>query len=177
MKNNTHKIALGGMMTALAAAVMLMGGVIPAATFCCPALAGLALIPLVVDCGKRMSWGAYAAISALSLMLCADKEAALLFCFLGYYPIVKWRFDRIPRPAPRWLAKLGLWTAAVGSMYALIFFVLRLDQVMADFQDLTRITLILTIVLGYVTLALYDRFLAIFAVLYIRRWRPKLFRS
>lgn len=173
MKNNSRRIALSGMMVALATAAMLLGGVIPVATFCCPAIAGLALIPLVADCGKRMAWGAYAAISALSLMLCPDKEAALLFCFLGYYPIVKWRLDGIKRAAPRWLAKLGLWTLAAGSMYALIFFVLRLDQVMADFQEMTRVTLLITILLGYVTLALYDRFLAIFALLYVRKWRGK----
>ena len=47
MRDRSRKIAVGGMMTALAVAVMLLGGVIPAATFCCPALAGLLLLPVM----------------------------------------------------------------------------------------------------------------------------------
>ena len=43
MNRESRRIALCGVMVALGAAVMLLGGVIPLATFCCPALAGFAL--------------------------------------------------------------------------------------------------------------------------------------
>ena len=136
MNTSSRRIAVSGMMVALGAAVMLLGGVIPIATFCCPAIAGLALIPLVFDCGRAYALSAYGAIALLSLMLCPDKEAALLFCFLGYYPVVKWTFDgRIKRKWLRRLAKLLLWNTAIGIMYALIFFVFRLDQIMAVFAE------------------------------------------
>ena len=42
MNTSSRRIAVSGMMVALGAAVMLLGGVIPIATFCCPAIAGLA---------------------------------------------------------------------------------------------------------------------------------------
>ena len=104
MNKSSRKMAVSGMMVALGAAVMLLGGVIPLATFCCPALAGLVLIPLVFDCGRTHAWSAWAAISLLGLMLCPDKEAALLFAFLGYYPILKWDIDvRVRNP---WLRRL-----------------------------------------------------------------------
>ena len=76
MNTSSRRIAVSGMMVALGAAVMLLGGVIPIATFCCPAIAGLALIPLVFDCGWAYALSAYGAIALLSLMLCPDKEAA-----------------------------------------------------------------------------------------------------
>ena len=62
----TKKLALTGMLCALAAGIMMLGNLIPLATFCCPALAGLMLIPVFVECGERMSWSAYAAIALLS---------------------------------------------------------------------------------------------------------------
>ena len=176
MNASSRRMAVSGMMVALGAAVMMLGGVIPIATFCCPAIAGLVLIPLAFDCGRTWALSAYAAIGLLSLMLCPDKEAALLFAFLGYYPAVKWLIDaKIRRRWPRRLLKLMIWNAAIGAMYALIFFVLRLDQIMADYRDVTLGMAALLLLLGNVTLALYDVALFRFAVLYIRRLRPKLF--
>ncbi|MBR1821710.1 MAG: hypothetical protein IJ769_08820, partial [Clostridia bacterium] len=107
MNKNTRRVAVSGMMVALATAILLMGGVIPAATFVGPALAGLMLIPVLVEGGTRMALGAWLAVSALGLMLCADKEAALLFSFLGYYPAIKWRLDAKIKPWPRRLVKLA----------------------------------------------------------------------
>ena len=157
---------------------MLLGGVIPLATFCCPAMAGLALIPLALDCGRNYGLSAWAAVGLLSLMLCPDKEAALLFVFLGWYPVLKWPLEmKLRRPWPRRILKLAMWNLAIAAMYSLIFFVLRLDQIMADYQDMTRIMLALTLLLGNVTLAVYDVLLGRFALVYVRRFRSKLFHN
>ena len=76
MRNNSRRMALCGMMAALAVTIMLLGGVIPLATFCCPALAGLALIPVLMEAGKKWTLMVYAAAAVLSLLLGPDKEAA-----------------------------------------------------------------------------------------------------
>lgn len=176
MNRSSRRMAVSGMMVALGAAVMLLGGVIPLATFCCPALAGLLLIPLVFDCGRTHAWCAWAAIALLGLILCPDKEAALLFAFLGYYPVLKWDLDvKLRRRWVRRAVKFLLWNAAIGAMYALIFFVLKLDAIMADYRDATIAMTALTLLLGNVTLALYDVMLVRFAAIYIARFRPKLF--
>ena len=178
MNQYSRKIAVSGMMVGLGTAVMLLGGVIPIATFCCPAIAGLALIPLVFDCGRTYALSAYAAIALLSVMLCPDKEAALLFAFLGYYPVLKWTFDgRIKNRWLRRLAKFLLWNCAIGAMYALIFYVLKLDQVLADYRDMTRWMTALTLLIGNITLGLYDIVLVRFSMLYLARLRGKLFKS
>ena len=177
MNKNTRRVAVSGMMVALATAILLMGGVIPAATFVGPALAGLMLIPVLVEGGTRMALGAWLAVSALGLMLCADKEAALLFSFLGYYPAIKWRLDAKIKPWPRRIVKLLLWNAAAAAMAALIFYVLRMDQVIAEYREMSRAMLVAFILLGNVTLMLYDRLLNILAVLYVRKVRTKIFRQ
>ncbi len=177
MNKQTRRVAVSGMMVALATAILLMGGVIPAATFVGPALAGLLLIPVLAEGGRRMALGAWLAISALSLMLCADKEAALLFAFLGWYPPMKWTLDA---RLPGWKGlpvKLLLWNLCAGAMAALIFFVFRMDQVIAEYKEMSRAMLAVFILLANVTLVLYDRLLDIMAVVYIRKLRPKLFKG
>lgn len=176
MRKRTRQIAVSGMMVALAVAILMMGGVIPAATFVGPALAGLMLVPVYAEGGQKLALGAWLAISALGLILCADKEAALLFAFLGWYPAMKWKLDA---KLPGWkgvAVKLALWNACAGAMALLIFYVLRMDQVMAEYREMGRAMLIAFIVLANVTLLVYDRLLAIMAAVYIRRLRPKLFK-
>lgn len=175
MRDDSRKIAVGGMMVALAVAVMLLGGVIPVATFCCPALAGVLLLPVLAECGRRMALGAYAAIAALSVILGPDKEAALLFAFVGWYPVVKWDLDRLQRRWPRRALKFVLLNGAIALMYALVFFVFRLDQIMADYADMTRVMLAAFVVIGNITLALYDRMLTVAAFVYMAKLRPRLF--
>ena len=177
MNKQTRRIAVSGMMVALATAILLLGGVIPAATFTGPALAGIVLIPVLAEGGRRMALGAWIAVSALSLMLCADKEAALLFAFLGWYPAVKWSLEA---KLPGWrglVVKLLLWNACAGAMAALIFFVLRMDQVIAEYREMSQVMLIAFILLANVTLILYDRLLNVMAVLYLKKLRPKLFKG
>jgi hypothetical protein len=171
---NSKKMALTGMLCALAVAIMMMGGLIPLATYCCPALAGLMLIPIFVECGEKLSWCAYAAIAALSLMLCPDKEAALFFVFLGYYPIVRWRLEQIRSAPLRIIAKLGVFNIAVGIIYLLLIFLFRMDRIIQEYQEMGLILTAVCLLLGNITLLFYDRLLANITVLYVNRLRNKL---
>ena len=174
--NSAKKIALSGVLCALAVAVMMLGGMIPLATFCCPASAGLCLIPIFVDCGERTSYAAYIAIALLSMFLSPDKESALLFAFLGYYPVLKWRLDMIRIAPARIAAKLALFNAAVLAAYALCLYVFKLDQVLRDYQTLSTIMLIICFAIGNLCLILYDRLIRISAHLYVARIRGKFFK-
>ena len=176
MRKHTRQIAVSRMMVALAVAILMMGGVIPAATFVGPALAGLMLIPVFAEGGQKLALGAWAAISALGLMLCADKEAALLFAFLGWYPAMKWKLDM---KLPGWKGvpvKLLIWNGCAGAMAAMIFYVFRMDQVMAEYREMGLAMLIGFIALANVTLLVYDRLLGIMAVVYVKKLRPKVFK-
>ena len=170
----SKKIALTGMMCALAAVIMMMGGLVPLATFCCPLLAGLVLIPVFVECGEKLSWGAYIAIAALGLILCPDKEAALLFAFLGYYPIVRWRIEQKRSRLVRVLVRLAVFNAAVGLMYSISIFVLQMDQLLAEYREMGMALTLFTLLLGNITLLVYDMFLANITQIYVNRLRNKL---
>ena len=172
----SRKMALTGMLCALAVVLMMLGGVIPLATFCCPALAGLMLIPVFVECGEKLSWCAYAAIAVLSLILCPDKEAALLLAFIGYYPILRWRLDQLRSRLLRVVAKLGVFNLAVLAMYALSILVLQMDQILREYQEMGLALTVACLLVGNVTLLLYDRLIAIMTALYVNRLRGRLMK-
>ena len=132
MAKKTHELALCGVLCALAVAFLWLSGVIPLSTYAWPILASAALLPAREECRKSYAWSCFAAAAVLGLLLCADKEAALVFCFLGYYPLVKPNLDAISSKALRLLAKLGLCTVSMGVMYALIIFVFKLPAVVQE---------------------------------------------
>lgn len=165
-------MALAGMMVALGTAAMLLGGVIPMATFCCPALAGVALLPILIESGRKWALAGYAAIATLSLILSPDKESALLFAFLGYYPVLKTVLDRIPSRGLRLLAKLGVFDLAAGLMMLLIAYVFNMQAIVREYAEMTKMTLIVFIIMANFTMLVYDRMLAVLSVVYVRKLRP-----
>lgn len=176
MRNESRRMALCGVMVALGAAVMMAGGVIPVMTFCSPAIAGLTLLPVLREYGKRWALSAWVAVAALSLMLSPDKESALLFAFLGYYPALKPRLDAIRRRPLRIAAKLVVFNASAGAMLACIAYVFTMPAVLAEYAEMSRAMLIAFALMANATLLLYDRLLVIMLFLYEKRLQPLIHR-
>ena len=149
-------VALGGVLAALAVVVMCLGTIIPVATYVCPMLCVLLLQAVLKTCGVRIAWAWYGAVAILSLLLAPDKEAAAVFAFLGYYPIVKPRLDKTRL---RWLWKGLLFNASVLVMYWLLLRVFGLAQVTEDFEEIGAVMLIVLLILGNVTFFLLDKLL------------------
>lgn len=167
-------MAFCGVMVALSAALMLTGGFIPIATYCTPMAAGLLLLPILLEYGRQAAWTAFSATAILSLTLDADKEAALFYLFLGYYPILKWELDRIHKKPVRVAVKLLLFTASTVFMYWLMGTLLGMDAVVAEFREMGVVILALFIVFFNFCMLLYDRIITPMAILYVKRLRPRL---
>ena len=169
MAKKTHELALCGVLCALAVALLWLSGVIPLSTYARPILASATLLPAREECRKSYAWSCFAAAAVLGLLLCADKEAALVFCFLGYYPLVKPNLDAISSKALRLLAKLGLCTVSMGVMYALIIFVFKLPAVVQEFSESATWLLWATAAMGLLLFFVYDLLIDRLAVVYRRR--------
>ena len=147
-RGKSAEIALCGMMTALAVVILCLGGLIPAATFCCPVLASLVLLPVMQRWGRRDAVLVWAASGP-------DKEAAALYAALGYYPAIRAGLDR-KRPALRWALKLLLFNGATIALYALLIFVLGLNALVEEYRATGTALLIATLALGNVVFVIYD---------------------
>ncbi len=155
-RTQASDIALGGVLAALAMVIMCMGGLIPVATFVCPMLSMLLLTVVLKRCGSRIGWAWYGAVAILSLLMGPDKEAAAVFLFLGYYPIVKPWLDR---RKGKWIWKLLLFNVAVLSMYAILIRVFGMAELVQEYEELGTALTVVLLLLGNLTFYLLDRLL------------------
>ena len=153
--NQASAIALGGVMAALAV-VFLCLTVIPVATFVSPALCMLLLRIVARQCGRRIGWAWYGAVAILGVLLAPDKEAAAVFVFLGYYPLLKPVFDRWK---PSWLWKGLYFNAAIAVLYTLLLKVFGMDQLAQDYAELGIALTAVMMVLANITFFMLDRLL------------------
>ena len=154
MRHNSAKnMALGGVMAALALVVMCLGGMIPLATYVCPMFCAVLLMVVLKLTNSRVAWAWYGAVSILSMLLGPDKEAAAVFVFLGYYPILKPWLDK-RKLAILW--KLVLFNAAIFAMYSVLIYIFGLADLAAEFKELGMVMTIVTLVLGNITLFMLD---------------------
>ena len=144
------------MMAALAAVIMSLGGLIPVATFTSPMLCMLLLAFVTKVCGKRIGWAWYGAVSILSLLMSPDKEAAAIFVFLGFYPIVKPTLDSMKLG---FILKLIMFNSLILTMYWLLINLFGMAQVAAEYRELGLVMTALMLLLGNVTFFLLDKVL------------------
>lgn len=145
-------------MAALALVVMCLGGMIPLATYVCPMFCAVLLMVVLKLTGKRVAWAWYGAVSILSMLLGPDKEAAAVFVFLGYYPILKPWLDK-RKLAILW--KLVLFNTAILAMYTVLIYVFGLAEVAAEFEELGTVMTAVTLALGNATLFMMDALLTL----------------
>ncbi|MBR6951494.1 MAG: hypothetical protein IKH56_07165 [Oscillospiraceae bacterium] len=110
--------AVGGIMAALALAVLYAGSVFPAWALALSAVAGLFPAAAYLAEGTVTGLISYAAAAAAGLLLVPDKGCAFLFSvFFGYYAVVKLTVEKRLGSVPAWGVKLlvfnGALTAAV----------------------------------------------------------------
>ena len=149
-------IALGGVLAALAVVIMSMGTLIPVATYVCPMICCLILQLVRKVCGSRIGWAWYGAVSLLSLLMAPDKEAAAVFLALGYYPILKPKFDR---KKGNLLWKLLYFNAVILLTYWLLMHLFGFDQIEAEFSEMGILLTTVMLILGNVTFFLLDKLL------------------
>ena len=157
-QNNARQIALGGMLAAVAMVIMCLIGLIPVATYVCPMLCCALQYVVLRFCGRRIAWAWFGVVAILAVLMAPDKEAAMVFLFLGYYPLIKPYFDR------RKLAvafKFLYFNISVLIAYFLMIYLLGLQQIVQENAELGMIGLVLIFLLGNVTFFMLDRLLFI----------------
>lgn len=136
-----RQMALGGMLTAVAVVIMSLGSVIPVNTYICPVMCILITRPVLDRCGKTIGWCYYLAVAFLSLLLAPDREAALVYVFLGYYPMFRPSFRKLGRLQT--IAKLAFFTLAGAASYCVLLFVVGASAAMAEGWLLTAVTILM----------------------------------
>ena len=161
-KTPAARISLGGMLAALAVVIMNLVGIIPVATFACPMLCMMILTLVLRFCGKRIGWAWYGAVSILSVLMGPDKEAAAIFAFIGYYPLLKPAFDRLKSGA---LLKFIFFNGVILLMYWLLINLFGLAEIAKEYRELGLVMTIFTLVTGTLIFFMLDKILARLAII------------
>lgn len=175
IKKSTQ-VAMGGIASALCLLLMLLT-IIPIATYTMPALAGMVLIVVVIENGYSTAWMVYAAVGFLSLFICPDKEAAMLFVgFFGYYPIIKGKLERIRIRAGEYTVKFIIFNAAMVANYLVIIFLFGMQKILEEVGPLGQYSVLALLALGNVVFFVYDLALSKIIMAYKYVLRKKIFR-
>jgi len=156
--NQSRRIALGGVLAAVAVVIMCLGGLIPIATYVSPMICAITQFIVLRFCGRRISWSWFAVVAILSLLLGPDKEAAMVFLFVGYYPLVKQKLDKFQLS---FLLKALFFNVSVFLCYGIIIYVLGMHEVMSENMELGIIGFVAILLLGNATFFILDKFLVI----------------
>lgn len=153
---SARAVALGGVLAALGLCLMWLGGLMGIATYAAPMLCAVLLQVVKQIFGSRLGWAWYAAVAILSLLLVTDREAAWVFVFLGYYPMIKPWLDKRKL---RLLWKGLFFNGSVFMLYALLLVVLGLPELTQEFQGMGIVLLVVLLLIGNGTFFLLDRVL------------------
>ena len=168
----SRRMALCGVLCALAVVVLTLGGVVPVATFCAPLLAMAALLPVLEEYGPRYAGVAWLAVSLLALLLDPDREAALVYLCFGWYPMVRPRVAGLRSRAVRTAVKLTVCTAVCLLLYGVVWRVLGLPQDVGETWAFQAVLL----ALANTVFLLADRALERLTALWRLRLRRRFFR-
>ena len=169
---NSAKTAIGGVVAALSIVLMFLTSVIPSMTYALPAAAGILLIIIVIEIDKKWALGVYAVVSLLSILLIADKEAAVMYImFFGYYPIIKAVFEKHFNVAVSWLLKLIVFNISVVIAFLIVTYVFKIP--FEEMEKYGKIAVIGLLAAGNLVFVIYDYALSNLIKLYNLKWRKQ----
>ncbi|MBQ9066094.1 MAG: hypothetical protein IJ133_01005 [Clostridia bacterium] len=175
--NNTSLTALGGIITALSVFIMFLAGIIPNLTYVIPAICGLLLIFTIQEAELKWSVFIYIAVSLLSLLIVADKEAVIMYIFFfGYYPIAKDIYERkLTSKALCYLVKFVTFNVAIVIGYLLLIYIFMIP--IEGMDRLGKWTPLALLGLGNVVFLIYDWLCTRLIVLYREKYHDRIRRS
>ena len=174
---NTSKTALGAIITGLSVALMLSTAVFPFLSYAIPAICGVLIILMVMECDKKWAFLVYICVSVLSLLIVPDKSAGFAYaCIFGYYPIVKAIFESRLSLWLSWVVKIVLADTVLILAYYLTlkFFGIDTEGIEWAAPYLTKWYVYPIIAIGGgIFFAMYDTVLTRLIILYDTKWRKQ----
>ncbi len=167
MKNRTltKKIALCGVMAALAMVFLYIGG-LTVLDISVILICSLMTMIIMVETGEKMTWIYFAATSVLSLIILPSKLYAVEYILFGaLYPIIKMHFEKL-RSLFAWFLKISALDLMLLGCVVLGQFVFNMGE---EYFPLT----VTTMLLGTIFFVLFDITLTLCISFYMVKLRNK----
>ncbi|MDO4939260.1 MAG: cellulase family glycosylhydrolase [Lachnospiraceae bacterium] len=161
-------------MAALSVAILSLSSFLPMLVYASPLFAGIFLIPVIDELGLKWGWMVWLTVSLLSAILLAEKESAAFYIFVGYYPMLKPILEKIKPKILCIAAKLAVFSVAIGLMYFILCYVLKLQAVLAEINSVSMAVNLVYYVIMVVMMLIYDVLLDKVRPIYLKRIKPKM---
>lgn len=164
--NKTRVLALCSIFSALGVIILYLGSLIEVIDLSMAVVASLLVVIAVIEIGGIYPWLIYAVTSVLSMLLLPNKFVAVVyFAFMGFYPILKEKMERIKGIVCA-LLKLGVFNLCLLAMWGVSkLFVIPFE---------TAYGIAVTAVVLNLVFVLYDFALTRLITAYVCVWRKKL---
>ena len=167
-KKTTKLLTVSAMLSALGVITLAIGAVFQSLDLTTAALAAFFCIYAVIEMGDPYPWMIWAVTSFLGILLLPQKSPAVMFLFIGCYPIVKAKLERLPIWICR-ILKLVVFHAMAG-LFLLTVHIFFPDELMLSLGWM----LLASYVIAVGTFAVYDYALSKVITLYLLRFRQRL---
>lgn len=167
-QKKSKKIALCSLLASLGVVIMYVGAIIDVLDLTAASFASMLCVVVMIEVGGFYPWLLYAVTSVLSFMLLPQKSGALIYALLaGYYPMLKFVFERSKSKTIEWILKLVTFNIAMALVVFVSIFVLSLP-------DMTKWYIISLFAIGNFTFVVFDIALDLLIYLYIVKYRKQL---
>ncbi|MCI8501320.1 MAG: hypothetical protein HFJ85_03690 [Oscillospiraceae bacterium] len=172
--SKTFRVVFSGMIAALCIVLLLCTGFFPFATVALPAVAGVLMVPIVVELGVKWACLVYAATAAVSFFITPEPSAMLLYIFFfGYYPVVKALIERLHKSMLEWAMKFLLVNAAMVVLFLLASWLFGLEKVLPEVQNFGKFVYLGIWIGANAAFLIYDLALTRLIGSYVRWFKPK----
>ena len=166
-KHQTKLLTISAMLSALGVVVLAIGSVFQTLDLTTAALAAFFCIYAVIEIGGAYPWMVWGVTSFLGLLLLPQKSPAVFFLFIGCYPILKEKLERLSK-ALCFALKLVIFHAMAG-LFLLTMRIFFPEELLLSVSWM----LIGSYVLAVVTFVVYDYALSKVITLYLVRLRDQ----
>lgn len=167
MRSKSRAVALGGILSALAVAIMSIGSIIPSLDMSAAFISGFIIIIARIEINRTAPIGVYVVSAVLSAVLLPNRFTAICFiCMGGIYPIFKEYLEKIKFKLLSLLCKLAVFNVLYTAIILLAkFFTIEIDDIFG-FEWLIY-------AVGNVTFLLYDFTLTMLITQYYRIFKKR----
>ncbi len=164
----TKKIALNGILGAVAVICLLLAVIMPTSRISLYALSSFFVAVSIIESGARAGWLFYAATSLLALIIVPDKLGIVPYAiFFGLYGIIKFYIEKLDRIVLEYILKFLFFNACMGiAVWA--------ARDLFGFPVSSKLPWWALIIALEVVFFIYDYVYTLFVAYYREKLRPKL---
>jgi hypothetical protein len=164
----TKKIALNGILGAVAVICLLLAVIMPTSRISFYALSSFFVAVSIIESGARAGWLFYAATSLLALIIVPDKLGIVPYAiFFGLYGIIKFYIEKLDRIVLEYILKFVFFNACMGvAIWAV--------RDLFGFAVSSKLPWWVLIIALEVVFFVYDYVYTLFVAYYRDKLRPKL---